>query len=139
MFGSNYYNPNVGFQDGKMRNTRVRRSHEPIVMFNYFYDINEKTRLTAATSVRFGFNGYSALTWKDGADPRPDYYRYLPSNYTSQIVADQNGFGNFLMTNMNSLNEQGLFNEALAAYKSCVTQGFVDGSSQDVGLHPPSM
>ena len=127
MFGSNYYNPNVGFQDGKMRNTRVRRSHEPIVMFNYYYDINEKTRLTAATSVRFGFNGYSALTWKDGADPRPDYYRYLPSNYTSQIVADESGFGNFIVQNMSGLMEQGLYNEALTAFKNGVTQGYVDG------------
>ena len=127
MFGSNYYNPNVGFQNGKMRNTRVRRSHEPIVMLNYFYDINEKTRLTAATSVRFGFNGYSALTWKDGADPRPDYYRYLPSNYTSQIIADENGFGNFMMTNMNALMEQGLFNEALNAYQNGLAQTVVPG------------
>ena len=88
LFGSNYYNPNVGYQNGKLRNTRVRNSHEPIVMLNYYYDISENTRLTAATSVRFGKNGYSALTWKDGADPRPDYYRYLPSNYLSQIVPD---------------------------------------------------
>ena len=88
LFGNNYYNPNVGYQDGKLRNTRVRKTHEPIVMLNYYYDISEKTRLTAATSVRFGRNGYSALTWKDGADPRPDYYRYLPSYYTSQITGD---------------------------------------------------
>lgn len=88
LFGSNYYNPNVGYQDGKLRNTRVRRTHEPIVMLNYIYEISDKTRLSAATSVRFGFNGYSALTWKDGADPRPDYYRYLPSNYLSQITPE---------------------------------------------------
>ena len=86
LFGSNYYNPNVGYQDGKLRNTRVRRTHEPIAMLNYFFDITDKTRLSIATSMRFGFNGYSALTWKDGADPRPDYYRYLPSNYLSQIT-----------------------------------------------------
>ena len=117
MFGSNYYNPNVGYQDGKLRNTRVRRSHEPIVMLNYYYDINEKTRFTAATSVRFGFNGYSALTWKDGADPRPDYYRYLPSNYTSQIVTKQDGYINFLLNsdNAQALMEQGLYGEALGA------------------------
>lgn len=88
LFGSNYYNPNVGFQDGKLRNTRVRRTHEPIAMLNYTYDINDKIRLNVATSLRFGFNGYSALTWKDGADPRPDYYRYLPSNYLSQITPE---------------------------------------------------
>ena len=30
-------------------------------------------------SYRFDKNGYSALDWDDGADPRPDYYRNLPS------------------------------------------------------------
>ena len=121
MFGSNFYNPNVGYQDGKLRNTRVRRSHEPIVMLNYYYDISEKTRLTAATSVRFGYNGYSALTWKDGADPRPDYYRYLPSNYTSQIMTDKNGFGSFLANNVGELANRGLLNEAVGALQSGVT------------------
>ncbi|MDE6779143.1 MAG: hypothetical protein K2J51_06735, partial [Alistipes sp.] len=81
LFGSNYYNPNVGYQSGKLRNTRVRNTHEPIVMLNYTWDISERTRLTAATSLRFGYNGYSALTWNNGADPRPDYYRYLPSYF----------------------------------------------------------
>ena len=126
MFGSNYYNPNVGYQNGKLRNTRVRRSHEPIVMLNYYYDINEKTRLTAATSVRFGFNGYSALTWKDGADPRPDYYRYLPSNYTSQILTE-NGFANFLAPNSSELAKQGLLHEAIYALRSGATGVAVNG------------
>ena len=126
MFGSNYYNPNVGYQDGKLRNTRVRRSHEPIVMLNYYYDINEKTRLTAATSVRFGFNGYSAMTWKDGADPRPDYYRYLPSNYTSQILTENN-FANFISDNSQVLGQQGLLREALNALRSGVPGIAVNG------------
>ncbi len=86
LFGNNYYNPNVGYQDGKLRNSRVRDTHEPIVMLNYTWDATERTRLNAATSLRFGKNGYSALTWKDAADPRGDYYRYLPSSLTSQIV-----------------------------------------------------
>ena len=30
LVGNNYYNPNWGYQDGKMRNARVRNSHEPI-------------------------------------------------------------------------------------------------------------
>ena len=126
MFGSNFYNPNVGYQNGKLRNTRVRRSHEPIVMLNYYYDINEKTRLTAATSVRFGFNGYSALTWKEGADPRPDYYRYLPSNYTSQILTENN-FANFISENSQALGQQGLLREALTALRSGVTGVAVNG------------
>ena len=81
LWGNNYYNPNVGMQNGKMRNARVRRMHEPIAMLNYNWQIDENTRLSAATSLRFGYNGYSALTWYKGEDPRPDYYRKLPSFY----------------------------------------------------------
>ncbi len=87
LFGNNYYNPNVGIQNGKIRNSRVRNNHEPIVMLNYEWQVADNTRLKAATSVRFGFNGYSALTWADGADPRPDYYRYLPSYYGDRLQA----------------------------------------------------
>lgn len=79
LVGNNYYNPNWGWQDGKRRNARVRNYHEPIGMLNYTFDINDRSQLNVATSVRFGKNGYSALTWYAGPDPRPDYYRYLPS------------------------------------------------------------
>ena len=81
LLGDNYYNPNVGLQNGELRNSRVRRMHEPIAMLNYNWQITEDTRLSAATSLRFGYNGYSALTWHKGEDPRPDYYRKLPSYY----------------------------------------------------------
>ena len=125
----------MGIQDGKLRNTRVRRSHEPIAMLNYYYDINEKTRFSAATSVRFGYNGYSALTWKDGTDPRPDYYRYLPSNYTSQILTDANGFGSFFASNASELVNRGLVEEAVTALQSGVTgvavPGIFNASSND--------
>ena len=85
LWGDNYYNPNVGMQNGKMRNSRVRRMHEPIAMLNYNWQITENTRLSAATSLRFGYNGYSALTWYKGEDPRPDYYRKLPSYYGDRL------------------------------------------------------
>lgn len=79
LVGNNYYNPNWGYQAGKKRNARVRNNHEPVVMLNYTYDITERSQLNLATSIRFGKNGYSALTWFASPDPRPDYYRNLPS------------------------------------------------------------
>ena len=85
LWGDNYYNPNVGLQNGKERNARVRRMHEPIAMLNYNWQISENTSLSVATSVRFGFNGYSALTWYKGEDPRPDYYRVMPSYYGDRL------------------------------------------------------
>lgn len=81
LVGNNYYNPNWGWQDGKRRNARVRNNHEPLLMLNYTFDITDRSKLELASSLRFGKNGYSALTWQNGPDPRPDYYRYLPSYY----------------------------------------------------------
>ncbi len=99
LWGDNYYNPNMGLQNGIERNSRVRRMHEPIAMLNYNWQINQKTNLSVATSLRFGYNGYSALTWDKGEDPRPDYYRRLPSYYGDRLMrrkilnnfADANG------------------------------------------------
>ena len=86
LVGNNYYNPNWGWQDGKRRNARVRNYHEPIAMLNYTFDINDRSQLNVASSLRFGQNGYSALTWYGGPDPRPDYYRYLPSFYNGTEI-----------------------------------------------------
>ncbi|MFR9666979.1 MAG: hypothetical protein SNF68_03290 [Rikenellaceae bacterium] len=90
--GDNYYNPNVGYQNGKLRNARVRDAHEPVAIANYEFQIGETVRVETAASFRFGKNGYSALTWYAGSDPRPDYYHYLPSYYNAAnpaLTADQ--------------------------------------------------
>lgn len=79
--GSNYYNPNLGYQNGKLRNARVRNNHEPVILLNYFWNMNARSRITASLAYRFGYNGYSALNWYDTPDPRPDYYRNFPSYY----------------------------------------------------------
>ena len=84
MVGSNYYNSNWGYQVDKKRNARIRNFHEPIAMLQYFYTPNPTSTLMATASYRFGRNGYSALDAYDGADPRPDYYRYLPSYFERQ-------------------------------------------------------
>ena len=81
IMGSNYYNSNWGFQNGKVRNSRVHNNHEPVVILNYDFKPSEQFSLAAALSYRFGRNGYSSLDWYDTQDPRPDYYRNLPSYF----------------------------------------------------------
>ncbi len=88
LLGNNYYNPNMGIQNGELRNTRIKEFHEPIAIANYNFKIDDRTELDVATSLRFGQNGYSALTWCAGSDPRPDYYRYLPSYYACPNPAE---------------------------------------------------
>lgn len=81
--GSNYYNPNIGKQEQEMekcKDTETVMSQSSHL--DYIWEINRDTKLTASTGYRFGYNAYSALNWAQRRDPRPDYYRYLPSYYT---------------------------------------------------------
>ncbi|NPA35535.1 MAG: TonB-dependent receptor [Chlorobi bacterium] len=78
----NYYNPYWGYQGGEKRNSRVRSSNKPLFTLNHLWNISENTTLKSTVGYWFGKSGYTALNWQDVADPRPDYYRYLPSYYT---------------------------------------------------------
>ncbi len=82
-----HYNPNWGYYDGEVRSSRIRSMNLPMTMLNYTWNINEQSKLEAGISVLFGRNGSSALDWYDGNDPRPDYYRKLPS-YVGPTVDD---------------------------------------------------
>lgn len=79
ILGDNYYNSNWGYQNGEVRNAKVRNSHEPVLLLSHFYDITDKIKLTTTLGYSFGRTGTTSLNWYNSADPRPDYYRYLPS------------------------------------------------------------
>ena len=81
LVGSNYYNSNWGWQNGKVRNARVRNNHEPVAVLKYTWTPSDQLNLDVSAVYRTGRNGYSALDWYDTQDPRPDYYRNLPSYY----------------------------------------------------------
>ena len=81
LMGDNMYNSNWGYQNGKVRNSRVRRTFEPVITLKYDYTPNEDLSVSATLLYRTGYNGYSALDWYDAQDPRPDYYKNLPSYF----------------------------------------------------------
>ncbi len=81
LVGSNYYNSNWGYQNGKVRNARVRNNHEPVAVLKYSWTPDDRLGLDVTAIYRTGRNGYSALDWYDAPDPRPDYYRNLPSYF----------------------------------------------------------
>lgn len=93
----NMYNSNWGYQDGKIRNSRERIIHEPIAILKYDYTPSYKFNLSATALYRFGKNGYTALDWYDAFDPRPDYYRNLPSYfYMSNSDYNRNNYTKYL-------------------------------------------
>lgn len=77
----NMYNSNWGYQNGKVRNSRVRTTHEPVFVLKYTANPLENLEAGLTLLYRTGKNGYSALDWYDSADPRADYYRNLPSYF----------------------------------------------------------
>lgn len=79
LMGDNMYNSNWGYQNGKVRNSRVRKTFEPITVLKYEYTPSDDFKAAATILYRGGYNGYTALDWYDAMDPRPDYYRNLPS------------------------------------------------------------
>lgn len=83
LIGNNLYNPNWGYQNGKKRNSRIVRAFDPTAILTHVWKINRDSRLTTGFGYHYGRYGSTALNWFSGSDPRPDYYRYLPSYYAS--------------------------------------------------------
>jgi len=88
LLDNNYYNSAWGYQDGEVRNSKVKSSFEPTTLLTHIFDINSKTKLTSTAGYTFGRTGTTALNWYNSADPRPDYYHYLPSYQTDQPMID---------------------------------------------------
>ena len=77
--GTHYYNPNWGYQAGKKRNASVSDNNRPVYILTHDWKINEKSSLLTAASYMTGNSRLSGLDWYNATDPRPDYYRNLPS------------------------------------------------------------
>ena len=77
--GSANYNPYWGYQNGKMRNSRIVKAFDPTAIISYQWNISDKQTFKAALGYHYSFYSNSALTFYNAPDPRPDYYRNLPS------------------------------------------------------------
>lgn len=80
--GNNFYNSYWGYQNGEKRNSRVRNTHQPRLILNHYFDINDKTQLMSSIYYTFGRSGNTRLNWHHAADPRPEYWKNLPSFYS---------------------------------------------------------
>ncbi len=91
--GSNFYNPNWGYQNGEKRNAKVANVFQPTFLLNYEYTPSDKMRWNTVVGYQFGKNANSTLDWYNAPDPRPDYYRNLPSYYQFSTPPDPYGQG----------------------------------------------
>ena len=81
LVGSNMYSPDWGWQEGKKRNSKVVESFDPTAILNWVWKPNDHTSLNTGLAYHKSFYNKAALNWHKAADPRPDYYRYLPSYF----------------------------------------------------------
>lgn len=72
------YNSFWGYQDGEIRNSRIREIEEPILMLSHYWNIGEKSTLQTNVTYQFGKIGNSRIDF-NGNNPDPSYYRKLPS------------------------------------------------------------
>lgn len=86
--GDRLYNPAWGWQDGRVRNSRVRRETVPLALAAYAVPLSASTSLAATLAAEAGVAKYSMLDWYDARTPMPDNYRYLPS-YTGDRETEQ--------------------------------------------------
>lgn len=77
--GDRLYNPAWGYQDGHVRNSRVRREAVPLGVVVWEVPLGATTSLRATAGFEAGVTKYSMLDWYDARTPMPDNYRYLPS------------------------------------------------------------
>ncbi|HEY9184854.1 MAG TPA: carboxypeptidase-like regulatory domain-containing protein, partial [Salegentibacter sp.] len=90
------YNAYWGYQDGEIRNSRLREIKEPVFMFNHFWTVSDKTEINNNVLFQFGKTGNSRIDYGGtrlvmlgdqesfiggGANPDPTYYQKLPGYY----------------------------------------------------------
>ncbi|SRX52404.1 TonB-dependent receptor domain-containing protein [Aequorivita sp. CIP111184] len=90
------YNPNWGYQNGDIRNSKLKTVEEPVIMLNHFWNISDKTSLNTNLGYQFGKIGNTRIDYGGtrlievngqqayigGArNPYPNYYQRLPSYF----------------------------------------------------------
>ena len=101
---SNYYNPYWGYQNGKVRNSRVVTDFSPSVLLTWDWKINQTMKLSTSVFGKYSKYKGTKLNYNNADNPQPDYWKNLPSSYfdvwdmTDDINRTQQGYYDFYTT-----------------------------------------
>lgn len=101
--GTHFYNPSWGYQNGKKRNSNVAETYQPAFMLVHEYKPTTNSSWLTTLAYTFGKRKISSFDWYNAPDPRPDYYRYLPSYYETTEPAKMEALTNLFRSNPNLL------------------------------------
>ncbi len=126
--GDNFYNPYWGYQNGKKRNASVAKTTQPLFILTHDWKVDDKTSLVTAVSYIFGKRSVSGLDWYNAADPRPDYYRYLPSYQLDTVYGAQvlDAMKNDI--NLRQINWDKLYNTNYGSYSTIKNANGIAGN-----------
>ncbi len=126
--GTHHYNPYWGYQNGQKRNANVVKTNQPYFIFTHEYKIRNNTSLITAIDYSLGDHGSTFLDWYNAPDPRPDYYRYLPSYQTDtyqKYLVQQAMIGN---ENNRQINWQRLYDVNRASVETIQNANGIAGN-----------
>ena len=87
-----FYNPYWGYQNGKVRNSRVVNDFAPSAIATWDWEINRNTKLTTSLFGKYSIYKSTKLNYNNSDNPQPDYWKNLPSSYYD--VWDKNDANN---------------------------------------------
>ena len=76
---NNLYNPSWGWLDGKPFYANTKKSNAPVMSMHYDIRTKKENLIQFNLGLVLGTQSSTQLDWSKAADPRPDYYKYLPS------------------------------------------------------------
>lgn len=89
LLGGRKTNPYWGWQQGMKRNVGIYFVHQPKVILSAQFSPTEDIHIQSAIMYSQGLQYTTGFDWYRAADPRADYYRYLPSYQTDSLLQQQ--------------------------------------------------
>lgn len=86
LLGDYSYNPAWGFQNGVVRNANQTQQYLPTLLLSQEHLFSNQSFLQTSVAYSVGYRNTTGLDWYHAPDPRPDYYRYLPSYQTDPAL-----------------------------------------------------
>lgn len=114
------YNPFWGYQDGEIRNTRIREIEEPVFLLNHYWTVSDKTSINTNIGYQTGTiknsridNNGTTLVASNGQEffaggarnPSPAYYQLLPSFFLQDENPTATDFQNAFLAQEKFVND----------------------------------
>ncbi len=128
--GTSAYSPSWGFQNGLKRNASIQKLHLPILILSHEYKTEDDILFNTSFSYSAGEKSITGFDWYKAPDPRPDYYRYLPSFQKDAALAFQVSSRYANNTDLLQINWQRLYDVNRNSFATINDVNGISGNNQ---------